>query len=103
MKTKSVTAPHLQLHYPSRPLQRSHCLVMRSFPQIFAVHGQDGVSNVELASLVRGHALEDFADEDRHLVLATPFDADAEPVVLFLHDTHGALERGDLGCDIAGR
>lgn len=80
-----------------RPLEGLNGVVVGGVPQVFAVHRQDGIADVQLVRLVSGHSREDLADQDRHLVLAAALNADAEPVGVLLVQADDPLVPGEVG------
>ena len=78
-------------------LQHFHSLIVSGVSQIFAVHRENRVADVQLLSAVGRHRLEDLADEDRHLVFLAALDADAQSIVILLRNPHHSSLAADDG------
>lgn len=68
---------------------------MGRVPQVHTVHGQDRVPHIQRLGLVRSEPLEYFTDEDGHLILLPPFDANPESPDFLLGHLDAPLFVGD--------
>lgn len=93
---QNVRVPTFQIDHTTRALEGAHRLVVGGVAQLLAVHRQDGIAHIQSFCLIGGHAAEYLRDQDRHAVLATTLDRNAQAVVVRLDDAHMPLLVGHM-------